>query len=223
MRIDVQIDTKQLFERMRNGERRLGYATVNALNNTAKRIQLAMREKVQGDFTVRQKQFIIQQVAKIDRRSFANVKRGQAWVEIAVGERPRLLLSKFEKGGERLPFVGQNVAVPVIGGPARPTLARRVPKAWTFEALQFQSTTTRSGKKAIASARQKAYIVPGVGVFERTGRGESRAVYVFVPHLTLDQRLQFVQTARSVADTFFAEEMERETIKALAFAGRPAA
>jgi len=222
MRIDVRVDTTRLFNRMRHGERRLAYSTINALNNTAKRIQVAIREKVQGNFTLRQKQFVLREAAKIDRTSFANVRRGQAWVEIAVGQRPRLFLSTFETGGERLPFVGHNVAMPVIGGPARPTLKRRVPKAWTFEALQFHATTTRSGKRTIVSARQKAYIIPGVGVFESTGRGESRMVYAFVPHITLDQRLQFVKTAEGVANEFFSEEMERETIKALAYGGQAA-
>ena len=41
MRIDMQIDSASLVLRLRNGQRRLAYATVNAINNTAKRIQAA--------------------------------------------------------------------------------------------------------------------------------------------------------------------------------------
>lgn len=219
MKINVAIDNRELLLKLQNGEKRLAYAVVNALNSTAKRIQTEVREKVVGDFTVRQKQFIQRQVAKIERTSFANVRRGQAWVEVEVGHAPRLLLSKFEQGGERLPFVGKNIALPVIGGPARPALSRRVPKRWTFEALQLQETTTRGGKRVVASAQQSVYVVPGVGVFQRVG-GETRMVYAFVPTMTLDERLEFVRTARSVADRWFHEDMERETVKALTYKGR---
>lgn len=219
MNIRVSVENTQLLLRLRNGEKRLAFAVVNALNNTAKRIQNAMREKVVEDFTVRQKQFITRQVAKIDRSSFANVRRGQAWVEIAVGQAPRLLLSKFEEGGTRLPFVGKNVALPVIGGPARPSLSRRVPRAWTFEALQFhEAARTKTGQPIIVSSTQSAYIVPGVGVFQRV-RGRTRLVYAFIPHLTLEERLGFIKTARAVTDRWFAEEIETESMKALAHDG----
>jgi hypothetical protein len=41
MRIDLQIDSTELVLRLENGQRRLAYAVVNAINNTAKRIQAA--------------------------------------------------------------------------------------------------------------------------------------------------------------------------------------
>ena len=216
MKIAVKIESANLIRKLRNGDRRLAYAVVNALNKTGLRIQEAMREKVVGDFTVRQKTFIVRQVAKIDRTNFANVRRGQAWIEIAVGQAPRLLLAKFEAGGERLPFVGKNIAIPVIGGPARPTLVRKVPKQWTFEALNFVKTQTRSGKEMIVSRNQRVYIVPGVGVFARVGKRKSKLVYAFVPHMRLDERLEFVKTARRVAGTYFAEEMKRQVAEAVA-------
>ena len=55
MKIDLQIDSARLVLRLRNGERRLAYAVVNAINNTAKRIRDAERRRVEEEFTVRKK------------------------------------------------------------------------------------------------------------------------------------------------------------------------
>ena len=43
MRIDLKIDSAPLVLRLQNGQRRLAYAVVDAINNTAKRIQTAER------------------------------------------------------------------------------------------------------------------------------------------------------------------------------------
>jgi len=205
--INVNVDTSELLLRLQNGEKRLAYAVQEALNKTAVRVEQAIQEHTLGEFTVRQRQFIRRQAAKIDKTSFASVRNGRAYVEIAVGQAPRLFLSEFEAGGERLPFVGKNVAMPVIGGPARPSISSKVPAQWTFEALQFRETTTRSGRRAIVSRTQSAFIVPGVGVFQRVG-GETKLVYAFVPSVRLAPRLEFEATAQSVADRWFHDDLQ---------------
>ncbi len=75
MRVDLQIDSAQLVLRLRNGQRRLAYAAVNAINNTAKRIQAAERRRVEEEFTVRKKQFIrrARGSASLSLLSFASV------------------------------------------------------------------------------------------------------------------------------------------------------
>ena len=69
MRIDLQIDNAPLVLRLQNGQRRLAYAVVNAINNTAKRIQDAERRRVEEEFTVRKKEFIRRQAAESSSRS----------------------------------------------------------------------------------------------------------------------------------------------------------
>lgn len=91
MRIDLQIDSAPLVLRLQNGQRRLAYAVVNAINNTAKRIQAVERRRVEEEFTVRKKDFISRQAAVI--KPFANVQQGRPYAEIGVGQKPRLLLS----------------------------------------------------------------------------------------------------------------------------------
>ena len=99
MRIDLQIDSAQLLLRLQNGQRRLAYGVVNAINNTAKRIQDAERRRVEEEFTVRKKDFIRREAAIIN--PFASLRQARAFAEIAVGQKSRLLLSAFERGAER--------------------------------------------------------------------------------------------------------------------------
>jgi len=124
MRIDLRFDSAVLVLRLRNGQRRLAYAVVNAINNTAKRIQETERRRIEEEFTIRKKDLILREAATI--KPFANVRQARAYAEIAVRQKPRLLLSAFERGAERTPFTpnAKRVAEPVIGGPAERTFHR---------------------------------------------------------------------------------------------------
>jgi hypothetical protein len=219
MRIDVRVDGTRLFKFIRNGQKRLAFSVIEALNKTGLEAQRAVQEGAPGKFTVRQRVFIRRQIAKIEKRSFASVARGQAYIEIEVGKvttgRRELLLAKFEKGGERQPFIGHNIAVPVTGGPARPNIGRAVPRQWQFQNLAFRRAQTRKGASVWVSPNERAYIVPGVGVFRRTSRG-SRMVYAFVSSVKIDQRLGFERTIRLVADRRFSKNMGAQIAQALA-------
>ena len=214
MRIDMQIDSAPLVLRLRNGQRRLAYATVNAINNTAKRIQAAERRRVEDEFTIRKKQFILRQAAVI--KPFANVKQGRPYAEIGVGQKPRLLLSAFERGAERKPSTqgARRVAEPVVGGPARPRFSQPVPPELRVKRLRFDRTKT--GKRRAGVTRTKTYLVPSVGIFQRTGPESSRLVYFFSRGKRLKPRLRFVATAKKESDRWFREEMEKEVLNAIA-------
>ena len=214
MKIDLQIDSTKLILRLRNGQRRLAYATVNAINNTAKRIQAAERRRVEKEFTVRKKNFILRQAAVI--KPFANVKQGRPYAEIAVGQKPRLLLSAFERGAERKPSTqgAKRVAEPVIGGPARPRFNQPVTPEFRLRRLRFDRTKT--GRRRAGVTRTKTYLVPQIGIFQRTGPASSRLVYFFSRGKRIKPRLHFVETAKKEADRWFREEMEKEVLNAIA-------
>jgi hypothetical protein len=214
MRINFQIDSAQLVLRLQNGQRRLAYAVVNAINNTAKRIQNAERLRVEEEFTVRKKEFIRRQAAII--KPFASVRQARAFAEIAVGQKPRLLLSAFERGTERKPFTpaAQRVAEPVVGGPARPRFSQPVTPELRIGKLRFDRTKT--GRRRAAVTRTKTYLVPKVGVFQRIAKVTTRAVYLFTKGKKLAPRLHFVETAEKEANKWFREEMEREVVNAIA-------
>lgn len=177
MQINVTIDNMKLLLRLRNGQKRLAYAVVNAINNTAKRIQAAERERVEEEFTVRRQEFIRREAAII--KPFASVREARPFAELAVGKKPRLLLSIFERGGLRKPATpgARFVAEPVIGGPARPEFARPVTPELRLRRLRFDRTKTGKVRKGAATTR--TYLVPGLGIFQRLGEGAARAVYIF--------------------------------------------
>ncbi|MDH4038437.1 MAG: hypothetical protein OEY32_14060 [Candidatus Krumholzibacteria bacterium] len=214
MRIDLPIDSAQLVLRLRNGQRRLAYAVVNAINNTAKRIQNAERRRVDEEFTVRKKDFIRREAAII--KPFANVRAARPYAEIAVGQKPRLLLSAFERGAERKPFTpaARSVAEPVVGGPARPRFAQPVTPELRVGKLRFDRTKT--GRRRASVIRTKTYLVSKVGIFQRIGKATTHAVYLFTRGKKLAPRLHFVETAEKEADKWFREEMEREVVNAIA-------
>jgi len=214
MRIDLQIDSAPLVLRLQNGQRRLAYAVVNAINNTAKRIQAVERRRVEEEFTIRKKEFILRQAAVI--KPFANVKQGRPYAEIGVGQKPRLLLSAFERGAERKPSTqgARRVAEPVVGGPARPRFSQSVPPELRVKRLRFDRTKT--GKRRVGVTRTKTYLIPSVGIFQRTGPESSRLVYFFSHGKRLKPRLRFVQTAKKESDRWFREEMEKEVLNAIA-------
>ena len=151
MRIDVQTDSAPLVLRLANGQRRLAYAVVNAINATAKRVQQAEFEQVRGAFQIRRPNFFFGTPARPGGtaariRPFASVMQGRPYAEVAI-QAPegrglvsrRTLLPMFEEGGTRPVFTpgAQSIAVPVTGGPARPTFADPVAPQFTFARLRF--------------------------------------------------------------------------------------
>lgn len=215
MRIDVDIDDTQLLLRLRNGQKRLAFAAVNAINNTAKRIQAVERQRVETEFEVRRTEFIRREAAII--KPFASVSQARPFAEIAVGQKPRLLLSQFERGGERRPVTpgAKKVAEPVIGGPARPVFSGPVTPELLLRRLRFDRTKT--GRRRVGIVRTATYLIKDVGIFQRIGR-VTKAAYLFTRGKRIEARLRFVPTAERVANQWFKEEMEREVIKAIQFA-----
>ena len=253
MNIAITIDTKPFEAITRKREKRILFSVVAAINATAKRVQQAEHDRVRSQFIVRKPAFFFGSAGRpggvaAKLGPSPDIASGRLYREIFVGEAGSkagpLLLAEFEKGGTRKPFVGKKVAVPITGGPARPTPQSSVPKAYTFAGLKFRKfkrgtlqRRKRRGKTVnesvfgefgrlsrVAGAaaesgvqwkgEQSTYLIPGVGVFQRTGEG-SRPVWAFLPPFPIDKRLEFVSTAERVAPPWFREELERETVEAL--------
>ena len=213
-RIDAKFDSTRLVLRMRNGSKRLAYAAVNAINKTAKHIQRRQREHVEKEFTIRKPEFMKRQAAII--KPFASVKEARAYAVVAVGEKPRLLLSAFERGAERKPATpgARVVAEPVIGGPARPTFRDPVPTEFRMKRLRFDKTKSGKARKAVAEA--SLFLIPGTGIFQRLQGQSAKAVYIFTRGKRLRRRLQWEERARGIADRWLPEYFQREVAKAIA-------
>lgn len=271
MRIAAEIEGAEVLLALRNGEKRLAYAVVNAVNATAKRVQQAEFAHVRSAFTIRKPAFFFGSTGRpggVAARisTFASVKGNRAYAEVEVAQassiksQRRLLLSVFESGGPKKPSGGP-VAVPRTGGPARPTFQSGVPKEWTFAGMGLKAwtpegrkvTKERRGSKGRTrkvqvgafgefgrlelsrvrgtagvqwKGRNRSFLLsrtrslPLGGVFRRTGgkRVDIELVYPIVSGVTLRKMMSWERTADQTARQWFKEEMQREVIKAVAFA-----
>ncbi len=258
--VEVQMDTTELLRKLElvagdKGSKRFVYAVVNAINSTAKLVQAGEIEHVRDVFTVRKTDFLLGTpsrpggaAARI--KPFASVKDARPYAEISVGAssataQRTLLLSQFEAGGIRKPFTpgAKAVGVPITGRPARPSIGREVPPAFTFAGLKLRPY--RAGRKLSRKAHAATIGVPGGkdavqwkgenrtfiirkadgapqgGVFQRTGkeRGDIREIIEFRKNDPIDKRLGFVVTANRIADVWFPRYMEQELAKTFARAG----
>jgi hypothetical protein len=207
--LSVDVRAAGVLQALRNGEKRTAFAIVNALNGTIKEVQSAERTDVLARFTVRKRDFLLRQAAVIKGAGggsgFASATQGRFEARVAVGQKPRLLLGQFERGGARQPVKGRRAAVPLIGGPARPTFRAEVPAALTYRHLAFHRRGRRIlGKERTFVLRSTARQPEG-GVFQRVGRGRAavRLLYPFVAGQQLDRRLRFLEVANRVARAVF--------------------
>lgn len=249
----VEVRAADVLGVLKNGQKRIAYAVVNALNKSIRDVQKAEREGVLHEFTVRKREFVERQVAVIGggggEAGFARVASGRFEARVRVGQKQRLLLSAFERGGTRVTAmrqtgavpVGKRAAVPIVGGPARPTFAQPVPSAFTFKGLRLRKggpsvhaskrkrVTEASGEGRVQfTGAQRTFVVqesartPEGGVFQRVGtaRGDVRIVYAFKREQRLAPRLGFERRAAAKAATSFPYHLRAEVAAALAFAAR---
>jgi hypothetical protein len=180
MQINLTVDSAPLILRLKNGERRLAYAVVKAINRTALAIQAAEFIEVNKDFTIRRPVFWFGTsmrpggaAARIS--PFASVPQGRPWAEIAIAPpagrgliNRRTLLALFETGGRRTPMVpgAQHVAIPRTGGPARPAFGELIPETMTFAGLHF--TAWRGGRRV--TRKRERLSRSGESLFGTEGR-----------------------------------------------------
>lgn len=256
--IGCKVDITPFESINRKRGKRILFATAITLRKTGERVQEAIQDRERTVLTVRKESFFFGSKgspggvgAKLGPRP--DIASGRMYQEIYVGEAGakagKLLLAEFEAGGTRKPFAkgAKHVAIPVVGGPVRPTMRSLIPQAYTFQGLKFKGY--RFGKKVRRKRRgktvdetiftefgrinaaalkaksamqwkgeQRTFIVPDVGVFQRFAPGQdgTRLIWGFAPPFPIDTRLEFVKTAQRVADKWFHEEMERQTVEAIA-------
>lgn len=231
MKIDAQIETGKVEEMTLRMQKRLVYNTVQALNKTALAAQAAIRADMEKNFFLRStpkhnKQWLLQRI----KVNFAGVKKGQLFAEVFIDSKDRLLLTKFETGDTREPFVGKNVARP-FSATAREggTEQGAVKQELTFAALKFKPVeVTPGGKRRPSKGRpyhpqydtvqfkglQRTFILKHTekaflgGVYQRIGPGKDdvRLVYSFAQAYQLKRLLHFfAQAEKTFRDKFKVE------------------
>lgn len=221
--ITAKFETRRLIAFTNRAKKNLVFSAVQGINDTAKLIQRKMRDRAGRVFTLRKEKFIRRQIAII--KPFASVKTGTLFAVVSVGQKKRLLLTQFERGGERKPVKGKRVAVPVTGGPARPSFRQPVLKQFTFRQLKLRKSkkrggltkkrtrgqvkfaATRTGRGKVQwKGRLRTFILqetrkaPEGGVYQRVGPGRDdiRLIYSFARNVKIPQRLRFKDTAKKI-------------------------
>jgi hypothetical protein len=153
LKILVKIDASRMKQKTAREQKRLAFAVANAINDTAKEVQRKERVNLDKKFQIRRSTFMYRLI-KITQ--FASAKKGVPFADIEIDTtKARVLLSIFEEGGDRLPIKGKNVAVPVTGGPARPSFSSVVPDAFTFQKLGFKRLAlTQHGQNLVKAGRK---------------------------------------------------------------------
>jgi hypothetical protein len=110
----------------------------------------------------------------------------------------RVLLGIFEKGGEKDPTKGKPVAVPLTGGPARPSFKQPAQEEFTFRKLRFRRHRTKTGKVQW-KGEQRTFIIPALGVLQRVGgkakSSAAKLIYAFERRPRLKALLDFTEVA----------------------------
>jgi hypothetical protein len=231
MGLEVDVRGVEVLAVLKNGNKRIAFAVVNALNKTIKDVQVAERRGVEKEFTLRKRDFVLREAAVVSKKNggFANVASGRFQAQVQVGEKSRLLLSSFEKGGSRARALrdagsesnGDKAAVPVVGNAARPSFGQQVPTTLRYKALAI-----RKDSKGMRKGKRGTFVVDfnkdgdGDAVIQRVGkgRGDTRMLYRLNEGQALEKRLGFEERARTVAMTKFPMYLQAEIRSSLAFA-----
>jgi hypothetical protein len=205
MSAQITVDASSLFALTAKVLRQIPFAANNAIRRTATEARDAGRAEVQSHFTLR-KTFIARRV-KIMKYSTPQDLTAVIGIDNRVQGAP-ILLPFFESGfgGDKRPIHGSGLAVPITGSPARPNFSDPVARSFRYTNLALASG---KGKK-------RTFIIPGIGVFERTGPGKRdiTIVYAFERTIPLRPRMTFreriVEVIRLRFPTIFYEEMHKE-------------
>lgn len=228
--INAQLDARALLANMKRREKRTAYAVAAGINDTAKDAQKDMQALAGREYEVRKPSFVLRQVAII--KPFASPRQGRPFAIISVGQKDRLLLATLERGGTRNPVKGKRVAVPITGGPARPTFSSPVPKQWQFGQLKLRPIKPAKNGPNLPTfiTRQgllETFILDGPlvsqpGVYRRTGpnRGDIEIVYAFEEPMALKPSLNFVRTVTTTIHRRLKENFERQIKKEITRGGR---
>lgn len=216
MRINAKVDISVLVDKTYKAQKNLVYCVVQGINATAKQIQQEERDSLTKKFAIRTantKSFLERQAAIV--KPFASVGQGRLFAEVAIGQKPKLLLSGYEDGAKREPFKGKVIAQPVVGNSARKSFRDPVLQQFTFRAMALKAKTVKGEKKYVG--RDGIFTVQGMGVFRRfgSGRRDVELLYHYATDQKLPKKLGWRQAAQAVADKWLDENISRAFLRSL--------
>jgi hypothetical protein len=223
--INVQINAKALQVETDRQAKNLAFSTAQAINKTILDVQLDERANLDQKFKVRKPAFMYRLIRVYQ---FAKVQTNKPFAEIGIDNtKDRVLLSEFEAGGKKDPFIGKNVAVPITGSKARPSFGQSVPSRFMFKGLDMQRHLTGAGKTQW-KGKYRTFVIPGVGIAMRGGAPKTerrvaaqerfkglqektgtQLIYTFAKHPKLKPGLAFVVRAQRKIAVAFPDHFNR--------------
>ncbi|HEY3216471.1 MAG TPA: hypothetical protein VGK93_08255 [Candidatus Eisenbacteria bacterium] len=219
---EANVDSVRALRFLRDAPRKMSFAIANSINATARKVQAAEREQLASRFTLRPgtREFLLRQASII--KPFADPREGRFEAKVAVGQRPRLLLPKYESGFTRESFRSSSSKVAVPAG-ARPSRTASIPSELYLRNLALKKVRARgrvgarrrkTGARPAIAGRLGSYLAGSV-IFQRVGRGVSKALYVLARPFRVSARLGWIATARRTAERTFPGELKRQVEDAL--------
>jgi hypothetical protein len=220
--IGVDIDERGAVRVIGSVLKQINFAAANALNDVAFEARNTERTHVQEAFIIR-RPFVTQ---GIQVPSGGKATRDHLEAELVL-DPSRDFLAKFEQGGEKTPRGGHSLAIPDA---ARPTPQSLIPNRLRPRNLQFadgpaqsigfrrKGGITRRGVRQKNQGLFRTFLIEGVGIFQRVGRGAgstTRLLYAFEPRAEIPAELKFVETAREVATRSYRDHFHRRFLDAL--------
>lgn len=218
MDIKVAVDMDSVVRLTSEALRQLPYAANNAITRTAQEAAAAAQLEASSHLQIR-KNFLLRRI-----RVLQYSRAGNLTAIVGVDENVQgspLIIGLLEEGqsGEKKGSTGEGVAVPLTGSPARPSFPRSVPSKLFYQRLAMEAHTTKSGKIQM-KGKQRTFVIPGLGIFQRTGakRSGSKSVliYSFKPSAKLGPHVRLREAMlRVIGERFapiFTEEFEKEIL-----------
>jgi hypothetical protein len=204
--VSIDIEPAKLAMMLSGLRSQVPYAISVALNTTANDAQAAIRQTLNGHFTLRREAFIKQTIYR-GRDDFAKKDRLVATVRVNPA---RDVLAKFETDTEKRPRRSNKIAIPVFRQETpKKVIGKNDPRSLPrVMALIDQQGGKEVGpfKKAQrkAKARQSFYLLTSKRgdryVMERTGPENTRVLYAFRRRVPIKPVLRFRATANAEAE-----------------------
>ena len=224
LELRVESNLVQLKAFLTGMERQLPFVFKVAINDTALDVQKAITARIMKVFTIKGR-FFASRAAKL--KPFATKQSLSATVAIDPpgGKKRADIFAKFETPSIKTPRGGRHIAIPKdVPRYLRRTRSRPSP---------LKTLNLRRVGGTIRGER-RTFVIPGVGVFQRIGRQVKRGVrraarsvanklrilFLFVRRAMIDDRLEFIDTAKKVVKDVFPKHIHNSFERAAATAHR---
>ena len=209
--VNISVDVGPLVQYLTDLQsEQIPFAVSRAINDLALEVQTSIQEGMKQRFIIR-RDWVLRGV-KISHFSSKKESPIHATVEISPD---RYFLPRFEDGGTKTPRSGPNLAVPTDS--VRGSRQNIIPGSMRPKAFGFQTSTTKRGATQI-KGNQRTFIIPDLGIFQRTGPKTLRLLYRFFKSVPIPMSLHFHDSATKVINARFVDIFRKRLAEALATA-----